>query len=149
MNLYETIFIVNSELDEESNRAVIDKFKTMIESAGRLEALEEWGKRRLAYPIKDMTDGYYVLAKYRAPAEFPRELERVLKITDDILKFLIIRKEEKPSAMRAQESAVESVEVSEEPVVEPVVVPVAEPEEVEVSVEVTEAVEVAETEPEA
>ena len=95
MNLYETIFIVNSELDEESNKAVIEKFKAMIESVGKLETLEEWGKRRLAYPINDMTEGYYVLVKYRAPAEFPREFERVLKITDDILKFLIIRKDEK------------------------------------------------------
>ena len=115
MNLYETIFIVNSELDEESNRAVIDKFKTMIESVGQLEALEEWGKRRLAYPINDMTEGYYVLVKHRAPADFPRELERVLKITDSILKFLIIRKEEKPSAMGAQESVAESVVEFEAP----------------------------------
>ena len=136
MNLYETIFIVNSELDEESNRAVIDKFKTMIESVGQLEALEEWGKRRLAYPINDMTEGYYVLVRHRAPADFPRELERVLKITDSILKFLIIRKEEKPSAMGAQESVAESVVEFEAPVAETAAVP--EPELV--SEEAAEAV---------
>jgi len=93
MNKYETIFIVNSELDEESTKAVVEKFTSMIESNGQLESIEEWGNRKLAYPINDKKEGYYVLVNYSAPAEFPREFERVFKITDDILKFLIIRKE--------------------------------------------------------
>ncbi|MDR1438928.1 MAG: 30S ribosomal protein S6 [Clostridiales bacterium] len=94
MNKYETIFIVNSELDEESVKAVVEKFKAIIESNGTLESLEEWGARKLSYPIKDKNEGYYVLVNYSAPPDFPMELERVFKITDEILKFLIIRKED-------------------------------------------------------
>jgi len=93
LNKYETIFIVNAELTEEARAPVIERFKSMIESNGQLESIDEWGSRRLAYPINDMLDGYYVLATYSAPPEFPSELERVFKITDSILKFLIIRKD--------------------------------------------------------
>jgi len=91
MNKYETIFIVNSELTEEARAPVVERFKNMIESNGQLESIDEWGNRRLAYPINDMPEGYYVLVTYSAPPEFPSELERVFKITDSILKFLIIR----------------------------------------------------------
>jgi small subunit ribosomal protein S6 len=90
---YETIFIVNSELGEEAIKSVIEKFKAMIESNGQLDSIEEWGARKLSYPIKDKNEGYYVLVNYSAPPDFPLELERVFKITDDILKFLIIRKD--------------------------------------------------------
>jgi small subunit ribosomal protein S6 len=94
MNKYETMYIINSELDEESIHAIIERFKGMIESNGQLEAIEEWGNRRLSYPVKDKNDGYYVLVYYDAPPEFPRELERVFKITDGILKFLTVRRDE-------------------------------------------------------
>ena len=94
MNKYETIFIVNSELTEEARTPVIERFKNLIESNGQLESIDEWGTRRLAYPINDMPEGYYVLVNYSAPPDFPSELERVFKITDSILKFLIIRKED-------------------------------------------------------
>ena len=95
MNKYETIFIVDSELTEEARAPVIERFKNLIESNGQLEEIDEWGVRRLAYPINDKLEGYYVLVTYSAPPEFPSELERVFKISDNILKFLIIRKDEK------------------------------------------------------
>ena len=94
MNKYETIFIVDSELNEEARAPVIERFKNMIESSGQLESIDEWGNRRLAYPINDKFEGYYVFVNYSAPADFPSELERVFKITDSILKFMIIRKTE-------------------------------------------------------
>ena len=94
MNNYETIFIVDSELNEEARAPVVERFKNMIESNGQLESIDEWGTRRLAYPINDKLEGYYVYMTYSAPADFPSELERVFKITDSILKFLIIRKNE-------------------------------------------------------
>ena len=93
MNKYETIFIVDSELTEEARTPVVERFKNLIESNGELEEIEEWGTRRLAYPVNDKWEGYYVLVKYSAPADFPRELERVFKITEGIMKFLIIRKD--------------------------------------------------------
>ena len=92
MNKYETIFIVDSELNEEARAPIIERFKSMIESNGQLESIDEWGTRRLAYPVNDKLEGYYVFVNYSAPADFPSELERVFKITDSILKFLIIRK---------------------------------------------------------
>ena len=92
VNKYETIFIVDSELTEEARTPVVERFKNLIESNGQLESIEEWGVRRLAYPVNDKLEGYYVLVNYSAPADFPGELERVFKISDSILKFLIIRK---------------------------------------------------------
>ena len=94
MNKYETIFIVDAELNEEARAPVIERFKSMIESSGQLDSIDEWGTRRLAYPINDKLEGFYVYVIYSAPTDFPSELERVFKITDSILKFLIIRKEE-------------------------------------------------------
>ena len=93
MNKYETIFIIDSEVGEESIKANIEKFKSLIESNGQIETIDEWGNKKLSYPIKDKNDGYYVYVVYSAPPEFPRELERVFKITDGILKFITIRKD--------------------------------------------------------
>jgi len=94
LNKYETIFIVDSELTEEARTPVVERFTNMIASNGQLEAIDEWGVRRLAYPINDKSEGYYVLVTYSAPPDFPSELERVFKISDSILKFLIIRKDD-------------------------------------------------------
>ena len=94
MNKYETIFIVDSELSEEARVSVIERFRGLIESNGQLETLDEWGVQRLAYPVNDKLEGYYVLVNYSAPADFPMELERLFKISDSILKFLIIRKDD-------------------------------------------------------
>ena len=94
MNQYEAIIIIDSELAEDARTSLIERFKNMIDSAGQLGKIDEWGDRKLAYPINDKTDGYYLLVNFSAPPDFPSELERVLKITDGILKFLIIRKDD-------------------------------------------------------
>ena len=93
MNKYETIFIVDAELNEEARAPLLERFKGMVESNGQLESIDEWGTRRLAYPINDKLEGYYVYIAYNAPPEFPNELERVFKISDSILKFITIRKD--------------------------------------------------------
>ena len=94
MNKYESIFIINPDIDEESTKALIEKFKSLFESSAQLESIEEWGKRKLAYTIADKNEGYYVLVNFSAEPEFPRELERIFKITDGIIKYIIIKKEE-------------------------------------------------------
>jgi len=94
MNKYESIFIINPDIDEESTKALIEKFKSLFESSAQLESIEEWGKRKLAYTIADKNEGYYVLVNFSAEPEFPRELERIYKITDGIIKYIIIKKEE-------------------------------------------------------
>lgn len=90
---YETIFIVDAELSDDDIKAQVEKFKNLLETSAQLESIDEWGKRKLAYPIDYKTEGYYVLANFSAQSDFPRELERIYKITDGIIKYLIIRKD--------------------------------------------------------
>jgi len=91
---YETIFVVSAELEEEAATAIITKFKDMIAANGTVEKVEDWGKRKLAYPIDDVTDGYYTLVNYSAAHDFPAELERVFNITDGVLRSLTVKVEE-------------------------------------------------------
>lgn len=93
VNKYESIFIINSEIGEENVKALVEKFKNLLETSAQLESIDEWGKRRLAYPINDKNEGYYVLVNFSAEPEFPHELERIYKITDGIIKYMIIKKD--------------------------------------------------------
>jgi small subunit ribosomal protein S6 len=93
LNKYEAMFIIDSTLDEESVKSLIEKIKNLLETSAKLEGLDEWGKRRFAYPINKQSEGYYFLANFEAEPDFPNELERVFKITDGILKYLIVKKD--------------------------------------------------------
>lgn len=93
MNSYEVMFIVDPDMGEENVTATVEKFKNMIEQKATLDSFAEWGKRRLAYLINDKSEGYYVLATMTAEPEFPAELERVFRITDGIMRYLVLRKE--------------------------------------------------------
>jgi len=94
VNSYETIFIINPSLDEAATKAVVEKFKGLIETAGKIDSIEEWGRRKLAYPIKKINEGYYVLINYNADSSFAHELERIYKITDDVIKYIVLKKDE-------------------------------------------------------
>ena len=87
---YEVVFIMDGRLPEEQVAALTEKFKTLVEQNSTAMEVEEWGKRKLAYPINDETDGYYVLINFSSEVDFPAELDRVYKITDGILRTLII-----------------------------------------------------------
>ena len=89
---YETIFIIDASLEEDAIKALTEKFTALISKNGTLESVDEWGKRRLAYEINDRTEGYYVLVDFKAGADFPKELDRQYRITDGILRTIIIRK---------------------------------------------------------
>ena len=91
MNLYETIYIIKPDVEEEGVKALVEKFKALIEANGEFETIDEWGKRKLAYLIDDYAEGYYVYMKYKAGSEIPRELDRVFGITEDILRHLIVK----------------------------------------------------------
>ena len=91
---YEVLYIINPAQGEEGIAALVEKFKAMVEAEGTLLNIDEWGKRRMAYAINDLTEGYYVLMNMEAKPEFPAELERVMKITDGILRCLVIAVEE-------------------------------------------------------
>jgi small subunit ribosomal protein S6 len=91
---YETIYIINPEFEEDAIKELVDKFKALIEEqGGQVSDIDEWGKRRLAYPINDHREGYYFLMNFTANPETAQDLERVYKITNGLMKYLIIKKE--------------------------------------------------------
>ena len=90
---YEVLFVVDLTPGEEGVKALVEKFTSLIAENGTVNEVNEWGKRRLAYPINDMNDGYYVLVKFSAPTDFPAELERIFGITDGILRSMVIAQE--------------------------------------------------------
>ena len=92
---YEVVYILDPAMGEEAIAAMVAKFKTMAEARGTVAEVDEWGKRRLAYPINDLMEGYYVLMTFNAKPEFPRELDRILRITDGVMRSLIVCKDEK------------------------------------------------------
>lgn len=88
MAKYETMLVTSAALDEEASAALVGKFKSLIEAHGTIDAVDEWGKKRLAYPINDENEGVYTVIQFTSGPEFPAELERVYKITDGVLRFL-------------------------------------------------------------
>ena len=94
MAKYETMLITTATLDEEATAALVGKFKSLIEANGTIDAIDEWGKRRLAYPINDETEGVYTVINFTSAPEFPAELDRVYKITEGVMRSLIVAKED-------------------------------------------------------
>ena len=91
INSYETLFIVDCSLGDEGVKALVDNFTALIADNGTIDSVDEWGKRRLAYPINDKNDGYYVLVNFKSEGAFTLELERVFGITEGILRSIVIR----------------------------------------------------------
>ncbi len=88
---YEAVYILNPALGEEAVVSTAEKLQALIESSATIEKIDVWGRRRLAYEINDQKEGYYVLVNFSAEADFPKELERVLKITEGVMRYLVIR----------------------------------------------------------
>ncbi|MCC8120615.1 MAG: 30S ribosomal protein S6 [Oscillospiraceae bacterium] len=91
---YEVVIIFKPDLGEEATAALVERFKTLTEQHDTVSEVNEWGKRRLAYPIDDLTEGYYVLMSFTAEPGFPAELDRVLRINDNVMRSLIVCKDE-------------------------------------------------------
>lgn len=91
-NSYETIIVFSLAKGEEAAKELAAKFQTMMAENGTVDSVDEWGKRKLAYLINDEESGYYVLYNHTCDAEFPAELTRVLRITDGVLRSLVIKK---------------------------------------------------------
>ena len=98
---YETLFIVDAQQGDDGIKALVDKFTGLIAANGTIESVDEWGKRKLAYPINDLTEGYYVLVNFKSAPTLPLELERVFGITDGILRSIVIKHDEKKLAKKA------------------------------------------------
>ena len=109
---YETLFAISGNYSEEEYATLRDKFVTLVNDNATDVNVNEWGKRRLAYPINYVTEGYYVLLTFKSEPTFPLELERVFGITEGIIRYMTLAKEEKA----AQTEAVETTEeVAAEP----------------------------------
>ncbi|MCI1955927.1 MAG: 30S ribosomal protein S6 [Oscillospiraceae bacterium] len=97
-NSYETVFILSTKLGEDGIKAAIQKFKDLVAANGTVDTVDEWGKRRLAYPINKEEEGYYTLIGFTSVPSFTAELDRVYNITDGVLRSLIVKKELKKQA---------------------------------------------------
>ena len=106
-NSYETVFILSTKLGEDETAAMIEKFKNLISKNGELESVDEWGKRHLAYPIAKQTEGVYTLINFKSSPDFTAELDRIYKITDGVLRSLIIQKDERELKAKKEEPKAE------------------------------------------
>ena len=91
---YEAMYILDPNLTEEATAALVEKFSNLVGNSGSVTEVDQWGMRRLAYPINDLNEGYYVLMTFTAPAALPAELDRVFRITDGVMRSMIISKEQ-------------------------------------------------------
>ena len=114
---YETVMVISMKQGEEGIQALIEKFKALIEKHATLQSVDEWGKRKLAYLINKESEGYYVLMNFEAEADFPAELDRIYKITDGIMRSLIIRKPDGAEVVVAKDEP--KAEAEETPAEEP------------------------------
>ena len=108
---YETLFALSGNLSEEDYKALCEKFVNLINENASDVTVNEWGKRRLAYPINYVTEGYYVLVTYKSEPNFPAELDRVFGITEGIIRYMTTTKIEK--AEKAEEAVVAPAETAE------------------------------------
>ena len=91
---YETVMVVSMKKGEEAVQSVVERFKTLIEQNATLKNVDEWGKRKLAYLINKESEGYYVLFEFESEAAFPAELDRKFRINEDVIRSMIIKKED-------------------------------------------------------
>ena len=93
MNKYEVLYILDAKLDDAAKDALIEKFKGVVETAGgSVEEVDKWGVKKLAYEINFKSEGYYVLMNFTADAALPQELERQMRITDEVMRFIVVKK---------------------------------------------------------
>ena len=93
MNQYESVIIINPSVEEEGMKTLIQKFTDLIDKDGKVEKVEELGKKRLAYEVKKNKEGYYVVFYFDANPQAIAELERNYRITDEVIKFIVVRAE--------------------------------------------------------
>ena len=121
LNSYESLFIVDLSNGEEAAKATVTKFTNLVADNGEIVDIADWGKRRLAYPINDMNEGYYTVVTFKAEASFPSELERLYNIDETVMRSIVIRLEHEAVAKPAvEEVAAEEVSAEEAPAAEEV-----------------------------
>ena len=134
MNQYEVMYVIDPTLEDSARIELINRFSDLVKkNGGEVDRIDEWGKRRLAYAIQYKTEGYYVLMYIKAPADLPREIERNMKISDSVLRYLTVRYEGELPAKReplkpyaAREAAAPAEAAAEQPAAEPEAEPAVE-----------------------
>ncbi|MBO5204177.1 MAG: 30S ribosomal protein S6 [Clostridia bacterium] len=118
INSYECLFIVDVTNGDEATDATVNKFTSLVEANAEVVDVAKWGKRRLAYPINDMPEGYYVVVTFKSAPEFPGELDRLFNIDETIMRSMIIKLDydaaEKKAAKIVAEEAAETAVAAEE-----------------------------------
>ena len=107
---YETIFVVDLRLGEEAVKGLVEKFTNLIAANGEIAEVNEWGKRRFAYPIDDMNEGYYTVVTFKSEGAFPAELQRLMNIDETVLRAMVIRLEYEAVAKAVEAPVEEAVE---------------------------------------
>ena len=119
-NCYETLFITDVSNGEEATQATVEKFVNLITANGEVLGVNKWGKRRLAYPINDMPEGYYTIVTHKSPADYLAELDRVFNIDESIMRSMTVKLDHEPVIAPVVEEPVVETVVEAAPVVEEV-----------------------------
>ncbi|MDS1030563.1 30S ribosomal protein S6 [Bacillota bacterium LX-D] len=99
MRNYETLYIIKPDVEEEQTAALVERFKQIVEgNGGEVTKVDQWGKRRLAYEVDKYHDGFYVLMNFKSEPAAAQELERIFKITDEMLRYLVVRLDEEKAS---------------------------------------------------
>jgi len=115
-NSYESMFIVSLANGEEAAKTTVSKFTNLVAANAQVIKIDEWGKRRLAYPIEDMNEGYYAVVTFKNNGEFPAELQRLMNIDESVIRSMTIRLEYDAEKVAAEAPAAEpEAEPEEEP----------------------------------
>jgi len=114
INSYESMLIVSLANGEEAAKATVSKFNDLIAANAEVIQIDEWGKRRLAYLINDMSEGYYTVATFKSESDFPAELQRLMNIDESVMRVMVIKLEHEPVA-KAEEPVAEEAAVEEAP----------------------------------
>ena len=114
INSYECLFIVDVTAGDAVTEATVNKFTSLVEANAEVVDVAKWGKRRLAYPINDMPEGYYTVVTFKSEPAFPNELERLFNIDETVMRSMVIRLEYDAAVKKAQKAAVVETEVETE-----------------------------------
>ena len=105
LNSYETLFVTDLSNGEEATKATVAKFTDLIAKNGEIIEVADWGKRRLAYPINDMNEGYYTVVTFKSEPSFPVELERLYNIDESVMRDIVLKLDHEPVAKAAEATA--------------------------------------------
>ncbi len=113
INSYEGMFIVSLANGEDAAKETVNKFTSLINDNAEVIKIDEWGKRRFAYPIEDMNEGYYTVVTFKSEGNFPAEMQRLMNIDESVLRVMVIRIDENAALTATEAPAEETAEATD------------------------------------